>query len=196
VGASLQASASITVTVQVLPDSDFDALATDITALGGTVLGQAANSIAGYLDALVPQSSIADIARLDGVVWINHDLPVTLQNDVGGGAIMRVDDVRQNLGLFGAGQIVAVVALIGALLLAPCEGVPRAWRSFVFRKRREVDRKAYTLCTLEQLQVALRRRAGQTAPGSRLGDPTRQCLPYAQPPTHPGCCPRTPAHPA
>jgi len=53
---------------------------------------------------------------------------------------------------------------------APREVVPRAWRSFVFRERREVDRKAYTLCTLEQLQAALRRHDVYVHPSERWGD--------------------------
>jgi hypothetical protein len=105
---SLQASASITVTVQVLPDSDLDAIAADITARGGSIQGRDANIIAGYIDAIVPPASIADIARLDGVIWIEPDMPIELDNDVGGGGVMRVDQVRQELGLYGTGQIVGV----------------------------------------------------------------------------------------
>lgn len=107
-GASLQASASLTVTVQVLPDRDLDAIAADITALGGTIQGQDANSIAGYIDVVVPPNSITDIARLDGVVWIEYNLPPELDNDTGGGGVMQVNDVREQLGLYGAGQIVGV----------------------------------------------------------------------------------------
>ncbi len=105
---SLQASASITVTVQVLPDSGLDTIAADITALGGTIQGQDANIIAGYIDAVVPPASINDIARLDGVIWIEPNLPIELDNDTGGSGVMRVDDVRAELDLYGAGQIVAV----------------------------------------------------------------------------------------
>lgn len=107
-GASLQASASITVTITTLPDIDLDARAADIAALNGTVLGQDANFFAGYLDALVPPASINDIARLDGVVWIAPKMPLEYFNDVGGGSVMNVDDVREQLGLYGEGQIVGV----------------------------------------------------------------------------------------
>lgn len=53
---------------------------------------------------------------------------------------------------------------------APREVVPRAWRSFVFGPHRTVDRRAYTLCTLEQLHVTLRRRDVYVEPSERWGD--------------------------
>ncbi len=53
---------------------------------------------------------------------------------------------------------------------APREVVPRPWRRFVFLPRREVNRPAYTLCVLEQLQTHLRRHDLFVTPSDRWGD--------------------------
>ena len=62
---------------------------------------------------------------------------------------------------------------------APRECVPAAWKKRVVRyagSKPQVDRRAYTLCVLEQLQEALRRR-DLFAPGSeRWGDPRAKLL--------------------
>ncbi len=42
------------------------------------------------------------------MLWVDSYTPPQLTNNIGGGQIMRANDVRQSLGLFGAGQIVAV----------------------------------------------------------------------------------------
>lgn len=64
---------------------------------------------------------------------------------------------------------------------APLEGVPSAWRRLVVRsdkngRGQEVDRRAYTLCVLEQLQDALRRRDVYVAASERWGDPRAKLL--------------------
>ena len=56
------------------------------------------------------------------------------------------------------------------LSAAPRAVVPRVWRRFVQRSRYEVDRRAYTLCVLEQLQVALRRHDVFVTPSVQWGD--------------------------
>ena len=53
---------------------------------------------------------------------------------------------------------------------APREVVPRPWQRFVFLPRHEVDRPAYTLCVLEQLQMHLRRHDVFVTPSDRWGD--------------------------
>ena len=53
---------------------------------------------------------------------------------------------------------------------APRAVVPRGWRRFVLRSRYTVDRRAYTLCVLEQLQVALRRHDVFVTPSIQWGD--------------------------
>ncbi len=96
------------VTVQALPDADLDALAAQIAALGGKVTRRAQRMTASVLRVEISPANIEDIAALDDVLWVEPYLPPVLLNDVGGGSIMRVTDVRANLGLYGAGQIVGV----------------------------------------------------------------------------------------
>ena len=53
---------------------------------------------------------------------------------------------------------------------APRDAIPRPWKKFVLLPRREVDRPAYTLCMLEQLQIKLRRHDIFVTPSDRWGD--------------------------
>lgn len=60
---------------------------------------------------------------------------------------------------------------------APLEGVPNAWRRLVKPPRQpEVDRQAYTLCTLERLQDNLRRRDVFVSRSERWGNPRIKLL--------------------
>ena len=101
-------SEPVTVTVQTFPDVALDALSTEIEKMGGKVLGQAANSIAGYIRVLVPPDRLDEIAALDEVLWVEPYFEPQLYNDVGGGQIMQANEVRSSLHLYGSDQIVAV----------------------------------------------------------------------------------------
>ncbi len=101
-------SGSVTIEAQTLPDADLGALSQTIKGWGGTVAGQVSNAIAGYLRATLPAARLSDLAAQDAVLWVAPYTAPQLHNNIAGGQIMRADDVRQNLGLFGAGQIVAV----------------------------------------------------------------------------------------
>ena len=60
---------------------------------------------------------------------------------------------------------------------APLDGVPSAWRRLVKPPREaEVDRRAYTLCTLERLQDNLRRRDVFVSRSERWGNPRIKLL--------------------
>jgi len=60
---------------------------------------------------------------------------------------------------------------------APLDGIPSAWRRLVKPPRAaEVDRRAYTLCTLERLQAHLRRRDVFVARSERWGNPRLKLL--------------------
>lgn len=96
------------VVIQTLPDADLGALAARVAAWGGTVAGRSASALAGYLRVELPSSRLNDLATQPDVLWIAPDMPAELFNDIGGGQIMRASQVRQSLGLYGAGQIVAV----------------------------------------------------------------------------------------
>ena len=64
---------------------------------------------------------------------------------------------------------------------APLEVVPSAWRRLVKPPRASVvDRQAYTLCAVEQLQEHLRRRDVFVARSERWGDPRLKLLQGAQ----------------
>jgi TnpA family transposase len=54
---------------------------------------------------------------------------------------------------------------------APCEVIPKSWRSHIFQDDGTVDRRAYTFCVLEELQSALKRRDVFVAPSWRYADP-------------------------
>ncbi|MFL5806540.1 MAG: S8 family serine peptidase, partial [Roseiflexaceae bacterium] len=102
------AAGSVRITAQTLPDADPRALTTQIAAWGGRVEGQATNASAGYVRVTLPASHLGDLASRDEVLWVEPYILPQLTNNIGGGQIMRANEVRQSLGLFGAGQIVAV----------------------------------------------------------------------------------------
>jgi subtilisin family serine protease len=106
--ANTPASDSVQVAVETLPDADLNALAAQVAGWGGTVDGRAANALAGYIRATLPANRLDDIASQLDVVWVDRYLPPRLFNDIAGGQIMHANAVRQSLGLFGAGQTVAV----------------------------------------------------------------------------------------
>ena len=62
---------------------------------------------------------------------------------------------------------------------APLAGVPTRWRRYVTPKGQGVDRKAYTLCVVEQLREELHRR-NLFVPGSSRWDDPRASFPLGQ----------------
>lgn len=98
----------VSITVQTLPEADLGGVTKQVESWGGKVQGQAVNTFAGYLRATVPADRLGDLAALDDVLWVEPYLEPKLNNDIGGGTIMRADTVRSSLGLYGSGQIVAV----------------------------------------------------------------------------------------
>ncbi len=59
---------------------------------------------------------------------------------------------------------------------APLEAVPSAWRSLVLTNGERIDRRAYTLCVLQRLQDALRRRDVFVEGSERWGDPRAKLI--------------------
>ncbi len=59
---------------------------------------------------------------------------------------------------------------------APLEVVPRSWRRRVVDADGKVDRRAYTLCTVQRFQDALRRRDVFVPESERWGDPRAKLL--------------------
>ena len=111
----------IIVNVQTLPDFDLKKLSApkvlaDVCqgkswrtfAREAEVQRHTTNAAAGFLRLHLPSGQLEALAALDGILWIEPYFEHELYNDVGGGQIMRADAVRADLGLYGAGQIVAV----------------------------------------------------------------------------------------
>ncbi len=99
---------TITVTVKTLPKADLTALAQRITTWGGAVHRQTITALAGYVRVTLPATRLEGLARQDEVLWVEPYFDMVLYNDESGGDIMRGAQVRTDLGLYGAGQIVAV----------------------------------------------------------------------------------------
>ena len=105
---SLADTQPVSVTVQTLPDADLSGVAKQVESWGGQVQGQAVNTFAGYLRVTIPGDRLGDVAALDDVLWVEPYIEPKLNNDIGGGTIMRANTVRSSLGLYGSGQVVAV----------------------------------------------------------------------------------------
>ena len=94
--------------VQTLPDFDLGVLASQVSSWGGLIDATTQSEINGYLRLSLPQGRLADLAALDGVLWVEPVLERQLFNDIAGGTILHANLIRTNLGLYGQGQIVAL----------------------------------------------------------------------------------------
>jgi subtilisin family serine protease len=103
-----EAGGPLTLTVQTFPDMDLEELAARVAELGGKVEGAAVHEVSGNLRVEIEAGRAVELAGLDGVLWVEPFLPLTLQNDIAGGDIIDADSVHSSLGLYGKGQIVAV----------------------------------------------------------------------------------------
>jgi len=93
--------------IALFAGEDPSAVAERVKSLGGEVISAHAKSLAGYIRAVVPIASLFEIARMPAVSWVERYFPPTPDNDVARG-IMQAEDAWARLGLYGAGQIVAV----------------------------------------------------------------------------------------
>jgi subtilisin family serine protease len=94
---------TVLVDVMTLPGEDVRALA---RRLPGKVVQRYARR-RGFLRVEVATDAVARVATTPGVAWVERYVPPVLFNDVAAG-LMRVPTVRDELGLFGRGQVVAV----------------------------------------------------------------------------------------
>lgn len=106
--ASAELEETLSLTVQTLPDADLGEISAMVERWGGSVQGTAADEISGYLQVELEAGLVEALAGLEEVLWVEPDLPMTLQNDVAAGDILQANNVRTSLGLYGRGQIVAV----------------------------------------------------------------------------------------
>jgi subtilisin family serine protease len=89
--------------VMTFPGEDVRALARQMP---GHVVQKAARH-RGFLRVSVAPGDAARVAALPGVEWVEPYVPPKLFNDVAAG-LMQVPAARQEIGLFGRGQVVAV----------------------------------------------------------------------------------------
>ncbi|GIW08786.1 MAG: hypothetical protein KatS3mg060_3591 [Dehalococcoidia bacterium] len=104
---SAAASSSGDYMVQTFSGADLGRLGRAIAGLGGVVFGATDTGFAGYLRVRIAAGAAPALAALDDVVWVEpYDAPETLNDRAV--PVLGVPEVRQDLGLYGAGQIVAV----------------------------------------------------------------------------------------
>ncbi|GAB4526192.1 MAG: hypothetical protein Kow0063_00140 [Anaerolineae bacterium] len=94
-------------TVLVFKGEDVAQVASQVEALGGTVLEVAESEWKGRIKVVVGSDRLGDIARISGVKWIEPAPEWQLFNNVAAD-IMDVRDVWNTHGLYGAGQTIAV----------------------------------------------------------------------------------------
>lgn len=85
------------------PDAQPGALAQAVAAAGGTTISMAG----ALLHVRLPAAALQRMAARDDVLWIEPAIPLRVTNDKAS-EIVGVPAVRQQLGLDGSGQIVAV----------------------------------------------------------------------------------------
>jgi subtilisin family serine protease/photosystem II stability/assembly factor-like uncharacterized protein/uncharacterized protein YegL len=97
-----------TLVVLTFPGEDPEQIAAQLEGWGGEILATTENGFRGKTCVTIDLSYIPQMARLNGVMWIEPWVEPELANDVARG-IMDVEDTVWNAyGLYGAGQIVAV----------------------------------------------------------------------------------------
>ncbi len=104
-----RASGHKTVTVVTLPTVDVAAFQGQLEALDASVQDVAHNAFAAYFRVAADAAQLPALASLPPVVWVEPYVTPRLFNDVARGTgLMGATRIWQELGLYGAGQIVAV----------------------------------------------------------------------------------------
>ena len=98
------------VIIRAFPDEPVDALSKEIGDLGVTIIEQYADSGGGAIfKAELPETTIANLAFIPAIAWLEPALEPQLANSVArSNSIMGKDEIESVLGLYGAGQMVAV----------------------------------------------------------------------------------------
>jgi subtilisin family serine protease len=89
------------------PDTDAATLAHNLEALGGQVLGHGDSMAGPTLHMRLPALELRTLVARDDILWVERYVLPSLLNDRAR-RIMGVDSGRQQLGLDGSGQIIAV----------------------------------------------------------------------------------------
>ncbi len=103
----LDPATALDLVIATLPDANLAALIHQLETWRGEVQQVARTAFAGYLGVRIPLAYVPHIAALDGVVWVEaadvlalHQQPST--------TIITADQVRANLSLTGADQVIAI----------------------------------------------------------------------------------------
>lgn len=99
----LATSGSLDLRMQITPDRDGKALRAAVGAAGGQTLSGAGT----LLRVRVPVEAVPTLAQRDDLLWIEPDTPLRLHNSQARD-ILGVQALREETGLDGSGQIVAV----------------------------------------------------------------------------------------
>ena len=104
-----KAEGQVEVMIQVFAGEDPQAVARAVEGWGGKARSASSGELAGYLQAMIPATALPRLVALPAVSWVEPYLSAELDNDVARRYdIMAVNPVWAGLGLYGAGQIVAV----------------------------------------------------------------------------------------
>jgi hypothetical protein len=101
------AQAIVDIYVAAFPGESLATLQAFLTGLGATIEDAAESEIGITFRVQVATSAIAQIAEHPGISWVEPYAPLKLDN-AQARKIMGVEQVWQNSGFFGAGQIVAI----------------------------------------------------------------------------------------
>ncbi len=102
-----RADARFTLSILVFKGAEMEKIKEEVLTYGGQVLYAEEGKRWSKLRVVVPPDKISELARINGVMWIEEFTPYQLHNDMGRG-VMDVATVWTAHGLQGNGQIIAV----------------------------------------------------------------------------------------
>jgi hypothetical protein len=103
------ATGLVDLTVQTFPNAAIGDIVTQSETLGGQVEDISETEFGGQMRLTIDAARLPDLARIPGVRWIEPFYEPVLLNDIArSNTIMAAETAWNTLGLYGAGQIVAV----------------------------------------------------------------------------------------
>jgi len=99
---------SVELIVVLFEGEDIQRICEKLEALGGTILETFDGKWEEKIKVRINSSKISEIAKIPGVKWIERAPVWKLFNNVATHSIMNVANVRDNHGLYGAGQIIGI----------------------------------------------------------------------------------------
>ncbi len=99
----------VPITLQTFSPEDADALAKQLASAGASDIRATAAKRWGLVRAVVPAREAVELAQLPEVQWIeHHELPRLLNDHARAAERLNIDAAREDHGLDGGGQIVAI----------------------------------------------------------------------------------------